>query len=300
MSPGNLQEAIEAFLDFLYWEKRVSENTLCSYENDLKALHGFLTKRRITSLEELTLKDLEEFITWQYRAGHTSATLARRISALRSFFAFLLKKNLVKENLARSLDTPKIGRKIPQVLTLAEIEAILTLPDTTKPSGLRDKAILELLYSSGLRVSELVNLEFSHLDLQNRMLRLWGKGFKERIVPFGEEAKAAIEAYLVGGRPHFLKGKLSNFVFLGPSGKPITRQSVWNMIKRYTREAGITKNVTPHTLRHTFATHILENGADLRIIQECLGHSDISTTQIYTHLTRKALQEAYDKHFPRK
>lgn len=300
MSPGNLQEAIEAFLDFLYWEKRVSENTLCSYENDLKALHGFLIKRQITSLEELTLKDLEEFITWQYKAGHTSTTLARRISALRSFFAFLLKKNLVKENLARSLDTPKIGRKIPQVLTLAEIEAILTLPDTTKPSGLRDKAILELLYSSGLRVSELVNLEFSHLDLQNRMLRLWGKGFKERIVPFGEEAKAAIEAYLVGGRPHFLKGKPSNFVFLGPSGKPITRQSVWNMIKRYTRKAGITKNVTPHTLRHTFATHILENGADLRIIQECLGHSDISTTQIYTHLTRKALQEAYDKHFPRK
>ena len=300
MSLRNLQEAIDAFLDFLYWEKRVSENTLYSYENDLKVFCSFLNEKQVTSFKELKLQDLEEFINWQYKTGHTSTTLARRISALRSFFSFLLKKNLIKENFARSLDAPKIERKIPRVLTLEEIEAILALPDTTKPSGLRAKAILELLYSSGLRVSELVNLEFSHLDFQNRMLRLWGKGFKERIVPFGEEAKTAIEAYLAKGRPHFLKGKRSNFIFLGPSGKPITRQSVWNIIKRYTRKAGIAKNVTPHTLRHTFATHILENGADLRIIQECLGHSDISTTQIYTHITRKALQEAYDRHFPRK
>lgn len=300
MSLKNLQEAIEAFLDFLYWEKQVSENTLSSYENDLKTFCTFLTKKQVTSVEKIKLQDLEEFINEQYRNGHTSATLARRTSALRSFFSFLLKKDLIKENLARLIDTPKIARKIPQVLTIEEIERILTLPNTQKPSGLRDKAMLELLYSSGLRVSELVNLEFSHLDLQNCMLRLWGKGFKERIAPFGEEAKKAIEAYLAKGRPRLLKGKKSNFVFLGPSGKPLTRQSVWNIIKRYARRAGISKNVTPHTLRHTFATHILENGADLRIIQECLGHSDISTTQIYTHLTKKVLQEAYDKHFPRK
>ncbi|MGQ9473400.1 MAG: tyrosine-type recombinase/integrase, partial [Candidatus Caldatribacteriaceae bacterium] len=190
---------------------------------------------------------------------------------------------------------------LPEVLTLEEIESIIIACDASSPRGLRDKAILELLYASGLRVSELVFLTFSHLDLKNQIIRLWGKGFKERVVPFGEEAKDALVEYLEKGRPFLLKGAWSNYLFVGDSsGRPLTRQNVWNLVKRYARKAGVVKRITPHTFRHTFATHLLENGADLRIVQEFLGHSDIATTQIYTHVNRRILQEVYEKAFPRK
>ncbi|MEI6157646.1 MAG: tyrosine-type recombinase/integrase, partial [Atribacterota bacterium] len=172
--------------------------------------------------------------------------------------------------------------------------------DTNRATGLRDRAILELLYASGLRVSELVSLEFSNLDLEDEMLRLWGKGFKERVVPFGEEARSALLRYFADGREKILKGRLSPSIFVGPSGHQLTRQNVWILIKKYTIQAGIQKRITPHTLRHTFATHLLENGADLRVVQEFLGHSDIVTTQIYTHVSRKALRDTYRKSFPRK
>lgn len=297
----SLDAWVEAFLDFLFWEKRVADNTILAYGQDISSFVQFLKKKEIASFGEVTLLVLEEFVSQESDRELEATSLARKISALRTFFSFLVREKEVPENLARLLDTPRLERNLPQVLSLEEVEALLSACDKTKPRGLRDRAILELLYSSGLRVGEVVSLEFSHLDLENRMLRLWGKGFKERMVPFGEEAHEAISLYLEKGRGEILKGRSSNYLFInGPSARPLTRQSVWNMVKRYAKRANLREDITPHTLRHTFATHLLENGADLRVVQEFLGHSDISTTQIYTHVSKKVLRETYDRAFPRK
>mgnify|MGYP000875204079 FL=1 len=297
----NLDEWEEAFLNYLFWERRAADNTILSYGRDISSFMQFLKGKGVNRLKEVSLPLLEEFINEESEKDLETTSLARKISALRSFFFFLVREREVPDNLARLLDAPRLQRNLPQVLSLEEVEALLSACDTTKPRGLRDRAILELLYSSGLRVGEVVSLEFSHLDLENRMLRLWGKGFKERMVPFGEEAYQAISLYLEKGRNEILKGRSSNYVFIsGPSARPLTRQSVWNMVKRYAQKANLNKDVTPHTLRHTFATHLLENGADLRVVQEFLGHSDISTTQIYTHVSRKILRETYNRAFPRK
>ena len=297
----NLDEWVEAFLDFLFWEKRAADNTILSYGQDISSFVQFLKEKKIISFGEVTFLVLEEFVSRESEKELETTSLARKISALRTFFSFLVREKEVPENLARLLDAPRLERNLPQVLSLEEVETLLSACDKIKPRGLRDRAILELLYSSGLRVGEVVSLEFSHLDLENRMLRLWGKGFKERLVPFGEEAYQAISLYLEKGRDEILKGRSSNYVFIsGPSARPLTRQSVWNMVKRYAKQANLDKDVTPHTLRHTFATHLLENGADLRVVQEFLGHSDISTTQIYTHVSKRVLRETYDRAFPRK
>jgi len=297
----NLDGWIEAFLDFLFWEKRAADNTILSYGQDISSFVQFLKEKKIISFGEVTFLVLEEFVSRESEKELETTSLARKISALRTFFSFLVREKEVPENLARLLDAPRLERNLPQVLSLEEVETLLSACDKTKPRGLRDRAILELLYSSGLRVGEVVSLEFSHLDLENRMLRLWGKGFKERLVPFGEEAYQAISLYLEKGRDEILKGRSSNYVFIsGPSARPLTRQSVWNMVKRYAKQANLDKDVTPHTFRHTFATHLLENGADLRVVQEFLGHSDISTTQIYTHVSKRVLRETYDRAFPRK
>lgn len=300
---SNLQneEYLEAFLHFLFWERRVAENTVLAYRQDVMSFLRFLKECGVKDLSLVTLDVLEDFMKWESCAGLESATLARRISALRTFFRFLVREKVVRENLAKLLDTPRLRRRLPEVLTVEEVEALLASCDVTKPSGVRDRAMLELMYSSGLRVSEVVLLEFQHVDFEEQMLRLWGKGFKERVVPFGERAKDALLEYMHGARNLLLKGGRSRYIFVsGPSGKPLSRQGVWNMVKRYALRAGIRKNVTPHTLRHTFATHLLEGGAELRIVQEFLGHSDIATTQIYTHVNRRLLRESYERAFPRK
>lgn len=279
----------------------MAENTVLAYRQDIVSFIRFLRACGIEDFGSVTLAVLEAFVEHESLAGLEATTLARRISALRTFFRFLVREKVVRENLAKLLDTPRLRRHLPEVLTVAEVEALLAACDTTRPSGLRDRAILELMYSSGLRVSEVVLLEFPHLDLEECMLRLWGKGFKERIVPFGERAKEALLAYLEGARDLLLKGRKSRYIFVsGPSGKPLSRQSVWNMVKRCALKAGISKRITPHTLRHTFATHLLEGGAELRVVQEFLGHSDIATTQIYTHVNRRFLRESYERAFPRK
>lgn len=295
------EEVLESFLQFLFWEKRLSDNTIVAYHQDVAFFLQFLTQVGCHSLQDVDLGVLEQFVISESKKDLEKTSLARRISSLRTFFFFLVREKLVTENLAKLLDTPRIQRNLPEVLTLEEVERLIAVCDPSLPRGLRDRAMLELLYSSGLRVSELVWLEFSHLDLSNRMVRLWGKGFKERVVPFGEKAQEALIAYLERGRPVLLKRSQSNYIFVSDaSGRPLTRQNVWTLIKRYARRAGIQKNITPHTFRHTFATHLLENGADLRIVQEFLGHSDITTTQIYTHVNRKVLREIYEKAFPRK
>ncbi len=296
-----LEAILEAFLQFLFWEKRLADNTIAAYHQDVYLFLDFLEKEGIYSLKEVQVEILEKFVVEESKKGLESTSLSRRISALRTFFFFLVKEKMAKENMAKLLGAPKIRRSLPEVLTVEEVERMINVCDVSKPKGLRDKAILELLYASGLRVSELISLEFSHLDLENRMVRLWGKGFKERIVPFGEKAKATLTTYLSWGRGALLKGIQSRYLFVsGFSGRSLTRQNVWTMVKRCAQKAGIQRNVTPHVLRHTFATHLLENGADLRIVQEFLGHSDITTTQIYTHVNRKILKEVYEKAFPRK
>lgn len=296
-----LEEVLESFLHFLFWEKRVSDNTIAAYQQDIIFFLEFLEREKRTSFRDITLETLEKFVVKESKKGLEGTSLARRVSALRTFFFFLVREHKTGENLAKFLDTPRIRRKLPEVLTLEEIENIMIACDTSSPRGLRDRAILELLYASGLRVSELVFLTFSHIDLENQMIRLWGKGFKERVVPFGEEARDTLVDYLEGGRPFLLKGTRSNYLFVSDSsGRPLTRQNVWNLVKRYAQKAGVVKHITPHTFRHTFATHLLENGADLRIVQEFLGHSDIATTQIYTHVNRRILQEVYERAFPRK
>lgn len=301
MSNPRLEEYLEAFLNFLFWERRVAENTVLAYRQDIASFLRFLKERGVEDFSLVTLDTLEAFVEHESCTGLEATTLARRISALRTFFRFLVREKVARENLAKLLDTPRIKRHLPEVLTVEEVEALIASCDVTKPSGVRDRAILELMYSSGLRVSEVVFLEFQHLDLEEQMLRLWGKGFKERIVPFGERAKEALLEYLNGARNLLLKGKKSRYIFVsGPSGKPLSRQSVWNMVKRYALQAGIRKHITPHTLRHTFATHLLEGGAELRVVQEFLGHSDIATTQVYTHVNRRLLRESYERAFPRK
>ncbi len=301
MSNPRPEEYLEAFLNFLFWERRVAENTILAYRQDVASFLRFLKECRVEDFSLVTLDTLEAFVEHESSAGLEATTLARRISALRTFFRFLVREKVARENLAKLLDTPRIKRHLPEVLTVEEVEALIASCDVTKPSGVRDRAILELMYSSGLRVSEVVFLEFQHLDLEEQMLRLWGKGFKERIVPFGERAKEALLEYLNRARNLLLRGKKSRYIFVsGPSGKPLSRQSVWNMVKRYALQAGIRKHITPHTLRHTFATHLLEGGAELRVVQEFLGHSDIATTQVYTHVNRRLLRESYERAFPRK
>jgi integrase/recombinase XerD len=300
MLSNDLRNILEAYLQFLYWEKRLSDNTIQSYEQDLEQFVVFLEKKGMVSFSRLDQDIVEKFLRYEAKREIAPASLARKISALRTFFQYLIREKMSPENCAKLIDSPRFQRKIPDVLDEVEIESLLNAPDLTKPIGIRDRAILELLYASGLRVSELTSLEFSHLDLENSMLRLWGKGFKERMVPFGEEASEALKRYFQQAREQILKEKRSRSIFVGATGQPLTRQNIWVMIKKYSRKAGIEKTVTPHTLRHTFATHLLENGADLRVVQEFLGHSDIVTTQIYTHISKKILREAYARSFPRK
>jgi len=300
MSFDNLRNILEAYLQYLYWEKRLSDNTIQSYELDLEQFIYFLEKKGIASFSQLDQGVVEKFLRNEAKRDIAPASLARKISALRTFFQYLIREKISPENCAKLIDSPRFQRKIPDVLDESEIESLLNAPDLNKPIGIRDRAILELLYASGLRVSELTSLEFSHFDLENSMLRLWGKGFKERMVPFGEEASEALNRYFQQAREQILRGKRSRSVFVGASGRSLTRQNIWVMIKKYAKKAGIEKTITPHTLRHTFATHLLENGADLRVVQEFLGHSDIVTTQIYTHINKKVLREAYARSFPRK
>ena len=298
MLSNDLRNILEAYLQFLYWEK----DFLITRFNPMSRIwsNSLFFGKRYGIFSRLDQDIVEKFLRYEAKREIAPASLARKISALRTFFQYLIREKMSPENCAKLIDSPRFQRKIPDVLDEVEIESLLNAPDLTKPIGIRDRAILELLYASGLRVSELTSLEFSHLDLENSMLRLWGKGFKERMVPFGEEASEALKRYFQQAREQILKEKRSRSIFVGASGQPLARQNIWVMIKKYSRKAGIEKTVTPHTLRHTFATHLLENGADLRVVQEFLGHSDIVTTQIYTHISKKILREAYARSFPRK
>lgn len=294
-----MQEFIESFLNYLSVERGLSRNTIVSYEEDLNSYTGFLTARHIDTLSKTTKDDIINFMLSQKDKGLAANSVARRLAAIRMFYRFLVRERILKNDPAVLVDSPKLWKKVPETLSVNEIEALLSQPNIRDKQGLRDKAILETLYATGMRVSEAVNLKFNDVNLDIGFLRCLGKGRKERVIPLGAKAIASIRRYLDTSRPAFLKGKESEFLFLSRFGKKLSRQSFWKIIKKYARDAKIKKPIRPHILRHSFATHLLERGADLRSVQEMLGHSNISTTQIYTHISKDRLKMIHRLYHPR-
>ncbi len=291
------EDLLRVFLDYLSVEKGLAKNTLLSYSRDINKFFLFLRKEKI-SWPEVREEDLIRFIHQQSRAGLAPRSLARMISSLKSFYRFLLLDDIIKKNPAANLSSPRIWLKLPHFLTVEEVESLLKQPDETKIRGVRDRAMLELLYATGLRVSELVSLKLKDLNMADGFLLCRGKGGKERVVPIGESARQAIQEYLAEVRPKMLK-KASDSVFLTSHGRAFTRQGFWKLLKTYAKKSGLDLRISPHILRHTFATHLLERGADLRSVQLMLGHTQITTTQIYTHVSRERLRKVYDKYHPR-
>lgn len=300
-APGlNDDEAVllERFLDALWTEHGLSDHTLAAYRADLKGVALFL-RRQTSTLMTAQRADLLGYLTQRVDNGARPRTTARLLSSLRRFYQYLLREGCLETDPSAQIDAPKLGRPLPKSLTESEVEALLQAPDATRFLGLRDRAMLELLYASGLRVSELIALLVSQLNLRQGVLRVVGKGDKERLVPLGEEAADWLVRYLEQTRPVLLRGRMSDALFVTQRGTSMTRQAFWYLIKRYARRAGITASLSPHGLRHSFATHLLNHGADLRVLQMLLGHSNLSTTQIYTHVARERLKGVHATHHPR-
>ncbi|KAF0152974.1 MAG: tyrosine recombinase XerD [Ignavibacteria bacterium] len=295
-----MEQFIKEFISILRYEKNLSDNTAKSYLSDLKRLLAYLLLHKINDWNETSSIILSEFFNDQRKSNLSSATTARYMTSFRKFFQYLEDNKYIKKNPTITLGKVKRSRKLPSVLSFDEIERILNAPNVKEKSGLRDKAILELLYSSGLRVSELINLKTNDLYFDEEVIRVLGKGSKERIVPIGSSAITWINEYLIASRPLFeKKDKSKGFVFLNYRGTKISRISIWKMVDLYGKQAEISKEIHPHIFRHSFATHLLEGGADLRAVQEMLGHSDISTTQIYTHVDRQYIKQIHKDHHPR-
>jgi len=294
-----MKELIGAFLDYLSVERGLSSNTIISYRKDLDIYTGFLADHSINSLSKIAKNDITDFMLSQKDKGIAANSIARRLAAIRMFHRFLSRERIAKSDPSNLIESPKLWKKIPETLSLNEVESLIAQPDTRDKQGIRDKAILETLYATGMRVSEAANLKKDNVNLDIGFLRCIGKGNKERVIPLGKKAIASIKRYLEASRPHFLKKKECEYLFVSRIGRNLSRQSLWKIIKRYAREAGIKKPMKPHILRHTFATHLLERGADLRSVQEMLGHSNISTTQIYTHINKDRLKTVHRMYHPR-
>lgn len=292
-----MNAAIDAFLEYLVSERSAPENTLAAYENDLRVFGVWLDEHGL-AFTALTAAHLLQFTSFCKQTGLTATSVNRRLSAIRQFYRFLLAEEIVSSDPTRDLLRPKRGAYLPEVLGAAEVERLLAAPDGATPLGKRDQAMLELLYATGLRVSELVGLKLQNLNLHVGYLITRGKGGKERLVPMGESALARVKDYLAQGRPQ-LVGAATDCLFCSNRGQAMTRQNFWHIIKRYALAAGIAKPISPHTLRHSFATHLLLGGADLRSVQMMLGHADISTTQIYTHITAQRLKDIHTRFHPR-
>lgn len=291
----NNNDLINAFITYIVNERNLTNDTVLSYKDDLKKINNYFKNQSFTKLNS---KDINEYLKYLNNSSLAAKSIARHISSLRSFYRFLNRNNYTDNNPMISIDSPKTIKKLPETLSIEEINLLLDIKLTT-PSDYRNKAILELLYATGIRISELVNLEFVNFDQDNELLKVMGKGRKERIIPIGDIAMDAIKNYLDNYRNIFIKKETNNFLFLNYRGKKITRQGVFKIIKSECDKKNIKKNVSPHTLRHSFATHLLNNGADIRIIQELLGHDNVTTTEIYTHLAQNELKSDYDKYHPR-
>lgn len=288
---------VQAFLDNLWSERGLAQNTLDSYQQDLNAFSEFAASQ-VSSIADITSSELQIYLNTLYIQGMSTATVARRVSCLRQFFRWAVTHNVMAKDPTALLASPQQSRSLPKALSEAEIDALLAV-DTEQRLGLRDKAMLELLYATGLRVSELVTIKQGDVSLRQGVVRVLGKGNKERLVPIGESAINAVQEYLNEQRPALLKNINESALFLTERSKPMTRQAFWYLIKRHAKRAGITQALSPHMLRHCFATHLLDHGADLRVVQLLLGHSDLSTTQIYTHVAREKLQNLHATHHPR-
>ena len=297
-----LSSAISSFLTHVQVEKGLAVNTHAAYKRDLAKFEEFAKKRKLV-LEKITQDDLVDFLAGLYRQKLESKTVARHLVSLRNFFRHAQVHDAIADDPAANLESPKIRKSLPGYLRLEEVERLLQQPDGSTPQGLRDRAMLEVLYSTGLRVSELTGLKVSDLDMKVGCVRCIGKGDKERVVPVGRKALGIVEKYLREGRPELLRGArnglVSPFLFVNRSGAKISRVGVWKILSNYGRQAGLRLSLTPHMLRHSFATHLLERGADLRSVQLMLGHADISTTQIYTHVVEERLKQVYKAHHPR-
>ncbi len=291
---------IDAFVDAMWLESGLSKNTLSAYRSDLKQFCLFLNSSGArVNLLKVTQAEVQKYLAYCLANGVKASSSSRILSTLRRFYRYQIRENNIQEDPCSHVLSPKLGRPLPKSLSEADVEALLDAPDTNKPLGLRDRAMLETLYATGLRVSELVDLKINEINLTVGVLRIIGKGSKERLVPIGEQATDWIENYLSIGRSSLIKQNVSDAVFVTNRGSSMTRQAFWHLIKKYAVIAGMQVTLSPHTLRHAFATHLLNHGADLRSIQMLLGHSDLSTTQIYTHVAKQRLQSMHAKHHPR-
>lgn len=292
-------EFLELFLDYLSIEKGLSKNTLLAYRRDLKRYLGFLKTHGRPSLDAVTRKEIMDFLVEDRERGLNPSSVSRALVAVRMFHRFLAQEGKIPQDVTDVLEAPKLWKHLPEVLSLSEVETLLKAPNFRKLQGLRDQAVLELMYATGLRASEVTNLKTAHLNLEAGILRVTGKGDKQRVVPVGKAAKKSVDAYLRRARAQWVKSASEDALFVSRLGKKFSRQSVWGILKKYAKEAGIRKKIYPHILRHSFATHLLEGGADLRVVQELLGHSDIATTQIYTHVEKSRLKSIHQKFHPR-
>lgn len=286
----------EAFLNALWLEFGLSDNTIAAYGSDLQQFAQWL---KTVSLLEVCETDISRFLLFKQQQGSSSRSSARMLSSLRRFYAYLLREKHIDKDPTQLIDAPHIGRHLPDSLSEADVELLLQAPETVHALGFRDRTMLEIIYATGLRVSELVEMTFQQVNFRQGCIRITGKGDKERLVPVGEEALSWLERYLAGPRQDTLGGRQSDYLFVTARGSGMTRQAFWHIIKRYAKQAGIDKPLSPHTLRHAFATHLLNHGADLRVVQLLLGHSDLSTTQIYTHIAQYRLKQLHSTFHPR-
>jgi len=296
--PATEHPLVERFLESLWLEKGLSPHTVAAYRSDLGQYQHWLQARGV-ELHDSGREAILDHLAWRLSAGYQARSTARFLSGLRGFYRFLLREGLIAQDPTLQVELPQLGRPLPKSLSEADVEALLAAPDIGEPIGLRDRAMLEVLYACGLRVSELISLTLEQVNLRQGVLRVFGKGSKERLVPLGEEAMVWVARYVRDSRPLLLDGKPSDVLFPSLRGEQMTRQTFWYRIKHQARVAGISKALSPHTLRHAFATHLLNHGANLRVVQMLLGHSDLSTTQIYTHVARARLQALHAAHHPR-
>jgi integrase/recombinase XerC len=302
-----MQEALNRYVDYLEAERGLSPYTVRNYTADLignyargaeKGFFQFLRIKQVGSLDEVDKQVLRDYMSWLMAQGVVKRSIARKLSAIRSFYRYLVREELVSANPLEKASSPKLDRRLPSFLTVEETVRLLEAPDLSTPQGLRDRALLELLYAAGLRVSELESLNLEQLNMETNEIRVWGKGSKERIVLIGEPAARALTNYLTHGRPTLLGGRKANAVFLNQYGGRLPARRIQKILDKYTRKAGIGKKVHPHVLRHTFATHLLDGGADLRVVQELLGHAQLATTQVYTHVSQSQARKIYQSAHP--
>jgi len=293
-----VREHIATFLHYVQVERGLAPNTVAAYRRDLEKFARYCQQHKLAR-RRVDRQHILDFLAQLYKQGLDSRSVARQLASLRNFHRFLLQEEVIQRDPTLHVESPRIWKRLPGYLSLDEVERLLACPDTCTPAGLRDKAMLELLYATGVRVSELINVQVSDIQFEMGFLRCLGKGSKERMIPIGKLALAAVARYLAEGRPKLVRQRAVSQLFLNRRGRALTRQSFWKLLRAYGQQAGIRSRLTPHRLRHSFATHLLERGADLRSVQILLGHADVSTTQIYTHVAQERLRQIYRAHHPR-